>query len=230
MVSLVWYVSYGSNMDARRFRYYLEGGRPPHGALTYPGARDPGPPRASRPVWLPGGVYFATRSKTWGGGRALYDPGLPGRAAARAYLITAGQFSDVVAQEMYRAPGADLDLAGVAAAGRVQIGDGRYETLICAGQCDGAPLITFTAPWSSSDVPLLAPSRAYLRMLGQGLCEGHGWDAQAAARYLAALPGARGAWPADQIAALVTEPLATDPDAPPEERRCGRKGKGRRLP
>jgi hypothetical protein len=203
MVSLVWYVSYGSNMDARRFRYYLEGGRPPHAALSYPGARDPRPPRASRPVWLPGGVYFATRSRTWGGGRALYDPARPGRAAARAHLITAGQFSDVVAQEMYRAPGTDLDLDGVAAAGRMQIGGGRYETLICAGQHDGAPLITFTAPWASSDVPLLAPSRAYLQMLGRGLGEGHGWDAQAAARYLAALPGASGAWPADQIAALL---------------------------
>jgi hypothetical protein len=45
-------------------------------------------------------------------------------------------------------------------------------------------------------------------MLGRGLCEGHGWDAHAAARYLAALPGARGAWAADQIAALVTDPPA----------------------
>jgi hypothetical protein len=204
MVSLVWYVSYGSNMDARRFRYYLEGGRPPQAALTYPGARDPRPPRASRPVWLPGGVYFATRSATWGGGRALYDPDLPGRAAARAHLITAGQFSDVVAQEMYRPPGADLDLAQVAAAGRLQIGDGRYETLICAGHCDGAPLVTFTAPWRSGDVPLLAPSPAYLRMLGRGLCEGHGWDPPAAATYLAALPGARGTWRAGQIAALIS--------------------------
>jgi hypothetical protein len=225
MVSLVWYVSYGSNMDAGRFRYYLEGGRPPHAALTYPGARDPRLPRASQPVWLPGGVYFATRSQTWGGGRALYDPGLPGRAAARAHLITAGQFSDVIAQEMYRAPGADLDLDGVAAAGRVQIGDGRYETLICAGQRDGAPLITFTAPWTSSDVPLLAPSRAYLRMLGRGLCQGHGWDVQAAARYLAALPGACGAWPADQIAALLSDPAAPADLAPLRPARPGREAK-----
>jgi hypothetical protein len=215
MATLVWYVSYGSNMDARRFSYYLSGGRPPQAALTYPGARDPRPARASRAVWLQGGVYFATRSKAWGGGRALYDPGLSGRAAARAYLITAGQFSDVVAQEMYREPGADLDLARAAAVGRLQIGDGRYETLICAGQCDGAPLITFTAPWSSSDVSLLPPSSTYLRMLGRGLCEGHGWDAQAAASYLAGLPGASGTWRADQIAALLDDPAAANANAGP---------------
>lgn len=49
----------------------------------------------------------------------MYDPLLPGEAAARAYLMTAGQFADVAAQEMYRKPGVDLDvLADVVARGR----------------------------------------------------------------------------------------------------------------
>jgi hypothetical protein len=204
--ALVWYVSYGSNMDERRFRYYLEGGRPPNAALRFPGARDPSPPRDSRPVWLTGGVYFATRSRVWGGGRAFYDPELPGRAAARSYLVTTGQFADVVAQEMYREPVADMDLTAATETGRMQIGDGRYETLICPGHCDDAPLITFTAPWRMSDVDLLGPSRAYLRMIGFGLSQAHGWDAQATAGYLAGLPGVRGTWPPDEIIALLTAP------------------------
>jgi hypothetical protein len=212
MEALVWYVSYGSNMDERWFRYYLEGGRPPHAALAFPGARDPSPARDSRPVWLTGGVYFATRSRVWGGGRAFYDPGLPGRAAARSYLVTAGQFADVVAQEMYREPVADMDLTAATETGRMQVGDGRYETLVCPGHCDDAPLITFTAPWRMSDVDLLAPSRAYLRMIGLGLCEAHGWDAQVTAGYLAGLPGVRGTWPPDEIIALLTAP---DTETPP---------------
>lgn len=204
MTDLVWYVSYGSNMSADRFRYYIHGGRPPGAARSYPGARDRTLPRADKAVWLPGGVYFATESQVWGGGRALYDPAIPGKAAARAFLISAQQFSDVAAQEMYRDPGVDLDIAEAVTAGRVQVGEGRYETLVYVGQIAQAPLLTFTAPWGIGDVPLLSPSDEYLRMLGQGLRDAHGWDAEKVADYLADLPGARGIWTPEQITSLVT--------------------------
>jgi hypothetical protein len=200
MSDLVWYIAYGSNLSAARFYYYLRGGRPPDAALTYPGARDRALPRADKAAWIPGIVYFATESQVWGGGRALYDPDIPGAVAARAYLITAEQFSDVAAQEMYREPGVDLDLAEIANVGRIQMGDGRYETLICAGHDDQIPMVTFTAPWGIRDVPLLSPSATYLRTLGQGLCEAHGWDSQRAASYLAGLPGAQGNWTPSEIA------------------------------
>jgi hypothetical protein len=204
MNHLVWYVSYGSNMSAKRFHYYIRGGRPPGAARAYPGARDRTLPRADKAVWLPGGVYFATESQVWGGGRALYDPAIPGKAAARAYLITAQQFSDVAAQEMYREPTADLDLADVVTAGRVQIGPGRYKTLVHVGQNEQAPMLTFTAPWGIDDVQLLSPSDKYLRMLGQGLRDAHGWDSEKVATYLAGLPGARGTWTPEQVTSLIT--------------------------
>lgn len=41
---------------------------------------------------------------------AFYDPEAPGEVAARAYLITAEQFVDVLAQETLRLPGMALDL------------------------------------------------------------------------------------------------------------------------
>ncbi|HKS49974.1 MAG TPA: histone deacetylase [Amycolatopsis sp.] len=197
---LVWYVSYGSNMNAARFGCYLAGGTPDGGKRAFPGCRDPQAAIATRGHELPGGIYFATESLVWGGGRAFYDPALPGTAPARAYLITAGQFSDVAAQEMYREPDGDLDLSAVLAAGRAELGPGRYETLLCAGELDGYPVLTFTAPWSSTDVDLLAPSAAYLRMLATGLCEAHGWDIPRVADYLATCPGAAGTWTAESIA------------------------------
>lgn len=205
MSDLVWYVSYGSNMCADRFRYYLVGGRPPGSSRAYPGARDHGPPRADKAMWLPGGIYFATESRVWGGGRAFYDSALGGKAAARAYLITAEQFFDTAAQEMYREPGADLDISHIAAAGRIQIGPGRYETLLYVGLDDHAPMLTFTAPWACGDVPPVPPSGAYLHMLGQGLREAHGWDPRRTADYLASLPGARGSWTAGEIWPLLND-------------------------
>ncbi|MEU4746046.1 histone deacetylase, partial [Actinosynnema sp. NPDC023658] len=123
----VWYVSYGSNMHAARFACYLGGGTPVGAARGYPGCRDAAPPLDSRAWEVPGGIYFATHSPVWLGGRAFYDPDLPGTAAVRAYLVTTAQFSDVAAQEMYRDPGVDLDLTAVPAGGRHALGPGRYE-------------------------------------------------------------------------------------------------------
>ncbi|NUT46937.1 MAG: histone deacetylase [Saccharothrix sp.] len=198
---LVWYVSYGSNMHAARFACYLAGGTPVGAARTYVGCRDSSPPVDTRAWELPGGIYFATESPVWLGGRAFYDPGLPGTTAARAYLITAAQFADVAAQEMYREPGADLDLTSVLADGRHVLGTGLYETLLHLGEHVGHPALTFTAPWRAADVEHTRPSAAYLVMLASGLAEAHGWAAERIADHLAARTAF---WTAADIAALIS--------------------------
>jgi hypothetical protein len=199
---LVWYVSYGSNMYADRLTRYLVGGTLPGAQHTHSGCRDHRPPRRAIGCEIVGGVYFATESQVWGGGRAFYDPELVGTAAARAYLITAGQFADIVAQEMYGVACADIDLGPVLATGRAELGSGRYETLLHVGHLDGHPFLTFTAPWHADDVPWTVPSAAYLRMLAAGLREAHGWGVHRAAAYLAHLRGARGHWTSAAIASL----------------------------
>lgn len=186
---LVWYASYGSNMSARRFSCYLQGGNLPGMQRVYPGARDQSPPRASRPVWLGGAVYFALESKVWTGGMAFLDPDASGCAAGRAYLITVEQFADVVAQETHALPGSvDVNVSAAVASGRVTLGPGRYETLVVAGHVENVPVLTFTSP--NRQHPVTPPSPAYLRMLAQGLIEAHGWDMGETARYLSALEGA----------------------------------------
>lgn len=195
-------------MHAARFEFYLKGGKPPGGRRTYPGCRDRRSPRRALPVMMPGGVYFALESAAWTGGMAFYDPGLPDEAAARAYLISAGQFADLAAQEMYRDPGSDLDvLEDVVTRGRVQVGDGRYETLVYAGDLDGAPLITFTAPWRSADVDLNPPAGPYLAMLATGLHESHRWNAEQITAYLGKRPGVAGMWALEDLEELVRAAL-----------------------
>jgi hypothetical protein len=179
----VWYVSYGSNMSQMRLACYLEGGVPPGGTTANPGARDPRPPRHTIGVELPGSVYFAGDSAQWGGGVAFYDHATPGPAAGRAYLVTAQQFADIAAQEMYRVPdpadpieeivlgGLDPELEG-----RHHVGPGHYETLVEVGGVGGAPMLTFTAPHGVDHVEHNAPSPGYLAMLADGLREAHGWS------------------------------------------------------
>jgi hypothetical protein len=185
----VWYVSYGSNMSALRLACYLEGGCPPGGTRTNPGARDPRLPRRSVGVELPGAVYFAGTSRQWGGGVAFYDHEATGPTAARAYLVTAQQFTDIAAQEMYRIPDPEDPLEEVVTGGldngRHHVGPGHYETLVEVGRIDGAPMLTFTAPHGIDHVPHTHPSPEYLAMLRVGLHEAHGWDDGRIEYYLA---------------------------------------------
>jgi hypothetical protein len=190
----VWYVSYGSNMAAARLACYVAGGRPPGGARVNPGARDTTPPRRSVPVDLPGTTYFAGESPQWGGGVAFYDHDEPGRTAARAYLVTAGQLADIAAQEMYRIPVAGDPLEQVLleplAGGRHTWGPGRYETLVVVGELDGAPLLTFTSPHGAAATERTDPAPAYLAMMAAGLRESRGWDEREIQTYLDSLvPG-----------------------------------------
>ncbi|MEV6103136.1 histone deacetylase [Streptomyces sp. NPDC051940] len=190
-------------MHAERLRCYLAGGRPTGAARSQPGCRDPRPPLRSVAVELPGTLYFAQESEVWGGGRAFYDPGGPGVVWARAHLLTVGQFSDIAAQEMGRAPGRDLDLTAVLAEGRAALGPGRYETLVRPGDLHGLPLLTFTAPFSQTEAELNAPSAAYLRHLADGLAETGVWEPDRIAAYLAGCPGAAGRWSAEAVAGLM---------------------------
>ncbi|MFC4495209.1 histone deacetylase [Streptomyces ovatisporus] len=200
----VWYAAFGSNMHLSRLGFYLTGGRPPGARRTCPGCRDSRQPERTVPVMLPGELYFALESPTWTGGLAFYDPDGAGETAARAYLLTAGQFSDIAAQEMHREPGHDLDLSRVLATGRAEMGTGRYETLICPGLLEGHPVLTFTAPWGRDDVSWNPPAAAYLWQLASGLAEAHAWPAERIAAYLTSRPGAAGCWTAEAVAELLT--------------------------
>jgi hypothetical protein len=177
----VWYVSYGSNMSEARLTAYLEGGVPPGGEAANPGAQDSTPPRRSVPVDLPGALYFAGDSPQWHGGVAFYDHDAEGGpTAARAYLITAHQFADIAAQEMYRVPQEGDPLVEVVVdgidGGRHHVGPGHYETLVEVGRLEGVPMLLFTAPQGIDHVEHAQPSPAYLAMLADGLRASRQWS------------------------------------------------------
>lgn len=204
-MDLVWYVAYGSNLHLSRFRCYLAGGVPAGGARRYPGCRDTTEPAEIVSVEIPGGLYFAGRSRVWGGGLAYVDTNHEGTVAARAYLLTPGQLSDVVLQEKWQEPGTDLDFASVLPGSDLDLGSSGYELARHVGVRADRPMLTITRHNGMQE--LSAPSAAYLRTIGAGLGEAHGWSSDRIGEYLSAAPGARGAWTADQIAAVADEAL-----------------------
>jgi hypothetical protein len=194
----VWYVAYGSNMSARRFDCYISGGRPLGGRRTYLGGRDQSPPRDSGAIAVAGGLYFSGESKVWGGGIAFYDPHAVGMLAARAYLVTFGQLSDIVAQETWRAVGDDLVL-GNGSHRAWPIPSRGYDVLLQVGERDAIPMFTITRAHKPEPTP---PTEAYLRTLLDGLAETFDSTVDERAQYLLHAPGVTPTWTADHIASL----------------------------
>jgi hypothetical protein len=187
-VKHVWYVAYGSNLSRERFCYYIRGGRPDGSGRHSPGCRDTSEPLDSFGVLIDGSVYFAGHSSGWRAGMAFYDPRATGEVAARAYLITAEQFVDVLAQETRQSIGITVDLAPAFRGDRYSKGVGGYSTLVRVGERRGAPLVTFTRDLDTAP-GLAAPSATYLAAMATGLREAHGWSQMQIDRYLSALPG-----------------------------------------
>jgi hypothetical protein len=197
----VWYVAYGSNMLASRFMCYLSGGRPPGASRTYAGSRDKTPPPRDIGIRLPGGLTFSGESTVWGGGIAFYDRLAEGELAARAYLLTFGQLSDVVAQEGRRPVGTDLVLDHPVDR-HWMLPSQAYETLLHVGEHDGVPMLTIT---SGVQFEPAAPSAAYLRTMLAGLGETLGWNVEQRVGYLLRARGVVPAWTADALAGLCAE-------------------------
>jgi hypothetical protein len=151
--TFVWYASYGSNMHEDRFMAYVQGGRPEGATRTYAGCTDKTPPVEDVPIRFHARPHFAMRSTVWSGGVAFVDPDPQAACLGRAYLITAEQFDEVVAQENGTpvSMADQIDFEQVLLSGTHRIGDGQYETMVHIGDYEGAPVITFTAPFSARD-------------------------------------------------------------------------------
>ncbi len=176
---LVWYASYGSNCDASRFSLYLEGGHREGTTGNHRGARDPSPPRDSAAIEFPSQITYAGRSRRWGGGVAFLEhhhvTGATLGALGRRYLITRGQFEDVVAQENAR-PTTPVETDSLSPGELRVTGTGWYGALVALEPVKGVPVITFTSPDPPELAPALVPALEYLRTIAVGLHQIHNLD------------------------------------------------------
>lgn len=238
----VWYASYGSNLHSDRFMNYIEGGQPEGSRRTYEGCDDKTPPRSDIPIRFAGArPHFALTSRVWGGGIAFIDAqkGETAQGLGRAYDISIDQFDQVVSMENGGSAkwARRLDLDEVLATGRSVLGTGSYETLLHIGDYQGAPVLTFTAPFSTKDattrkgyitrkpaagtdqrpirMPVMTnkPSAAYLRMIGGGLKETFGMDEVQQADYLRGCPGGD-RWTRQQMVRILRGETPDPPTAP----------------
>lgn len=201
--TLVWYASYGSNVSAARFRFYLEGGTAPGSRRPVPGARDATPPRATTLATLPHPLFFAGSFQSWGGGGvAFVDPDQSGRAHSRAYLVTEQQFVDVLRQENARAD-LDCEVADLVSAGDTVVSPSTpYGRVLTGRWVDDRPCVTFTCPDPTALQPN-TPSSAYLATIAAGLFVGGELERDEIVTYLASAPGIADRWSTAELTDLV---------------------------
>jgi len=206
---LVWYVSYGSNLNRARFTAYIEGGSIPGNDVVYEGCTDPTPPVDDVSLELPQSLYFAGWSdREWGGTAAGFITldAQASPALARAYLITPLQLREVVRQENSNVASADdveLNIDGARKHGHVRmLPKGYYSELIYCGQLAGYPMLSFTASENRTD--FAPPSPKYLRMIRSGLQESHGLSTGDAVEYLKGRPGVLGNWTVSQLVEMLS--------------------------
>lgn len=171
---LVWYAGYGSNLLRERFECYIKGGKPRGSKNDYAGCRDMSAPRGDQPIKLQNALYFADHSNAWNGAVAFVKSVASGATTyARMYLITYGQFNDVVRQENGRRVPGDIIVPPyeeLARADHWQIDGIRlYGRLLKTGMNGEQPILTFSA--TRGDFAIGAPSEAYVKMIVSGLQE-----------------------------------------------------------
>lgn len=98
-VGLVWYGAYGSNISAKRFLSYIQGGRCEANGQYHKGCRDRTKWHRSEVCMMPGILYFGGYSRFWDGGVAYYERSESGTVWMRLYMITIQQLEDVARQE-----------------------------------------------------------------------------------------------------------------------------------
>ena len=169
----LWYVAYGSNLSVERFRRLPAGWSTTRWSSRLSGVSRPTRTGSRCAVDDPGrhGASPGSRRSGVAAWRCM-TLALSGEVAARGYLITAEQFTDVFSQEIRLEPGMDFNLTPVHETGGHSLGPGQYETITHLGSHDDHPMLTFT----SADVrahPVTPPTENYLRTIALGLHEVH---------------------------------------------------------
>ena len=206
---LVWYASYGSNMDTERFTCYIRGGTPSGASRNYAGCDDKSMPIAETSIELPYSLYFAGESSVWTGGAALINNTVSKhRTKSKAYLITKAQFEQVVAQESRRNHVVPMDIVQLRRHGRLINGDGngQYDQILYCGEYKRYPVVTCTSSWLK--LPYTRPSHAYLKTIISGLQSGHNLSKDDILQYLRNKPGISGNYSSAELSDVILQSLS----------------------
>ncbi|MCA0970712.1 hypothetical protein LCM20_08940 [Halobacillus litoralis] len=205
--NLVWYASFGSNINVDRFLCYIRGGKPELSNDTERGCRDATLPRNEKPFVMNHQLYFAKEAARWNGGGVGFIAGEEDdsyETYSNMYLITREQFLDVVAQEN----GLDefeMDFEEVMEKGSEKVQESWYGNILYLGDEDGYPVFTFTSPYPIAPDEVKKPSVEYLSTIIGGLKKGVGLSDDEIVAYFMEVPGVKDEFSEEALRAVVAD-------------------------
>lgn len=201
----VWYACYGSNILERRFRCYIEGGKPEGAVKTYKGCNDKTLPTKNERFYICSELYFSKKSKSWNGSGVAFIKNKFDKKQSvfgRIYLISKAQLIDVARQETDTEEHLDLNFDQAIKNGSSIFKESSwYGNLIYLGQQNNVPVFTLTSKVDLDDIN--RPSENYLKTIIYGIREAHGLDNKTIVDYLITKNGIVGNYTAEELFKLL---------------------------
>jgi len=211
MKDLVWYASYGSNMNKKRFLCYIQSGRPKGSTKCYKGCSDKSMPRCDKQKIIPHELYFAKQSPFWGkkGVAFIKSQRSKQETLARMYLIKKDQFIEVLRQENGKDPNDDtvinnIDFEQAISKESYLIPDKNwYDFIMHLGYEGNYPIFTFTGICDYSEKELNPPGEEYIKVIIKGIKETYNYPDEKIIEYLKNLEGIKGHIDEQEITVMV---------------------------
>lgn len=204
--NLVWYASFGSNINVDRFLCYIRGGKPELSNDTERGCRDATLPRDERPFVMNHQLYFAKEAGRWNGGGVGFVDIVRDRSFrtySNMYLVTREQFMDITAQEN-GLESFEMDLDEIIEKGSKVVQDSWYGHVLYLDDVDGYPVFTFTNPEPISLEEVNKPSVEYLSTIIGGLKKGVELDEEQIVEYFMEVAGVKGAFTEEELREVIS--------------------------
>lgn len=168
----IWYVSYGSNMNYKRFLTYIMGGKHPLSSKTEVGCKDRSLPLKRECFKMTKDLTFKNHSSRWDGSVLFLDLSSNNEQFFVRYLIKADQFIDVVKQENNIKIDQSINLSVDDFSNKqdkVIFKDHWYKKLIYLGEHDGHSMYTFSCDDDMLQKESKKTSLMYLKTIFEGL-------------------------------------------------------------
>jgi|AntDeeMinimDraft_5_1070356.scaffolds.fasta_scaffold00293_13 hypothetical protein len=193
--SKIWYACYGSNLLDARFHCYIEGGQPEGSTRLYDGCSDKTLPEKSEPIKINHELYFAKSAGTWNGGGVCFvkpQPNPEKTTLGKRYLITRGQFTELVKQEIDFQGPLEIDFEKARENGSLLFKkEAWYGQLLYLSEKEACPIFTFTnADYLQNEIN--PPDIAYISTIIKGLKATYSLSPKEIKTYLSEIIGVKG--------------------------------------
>lgn len=205
----VWYLSYGSNINYKRFMCYILGKKFLPTSRKPARCSDATPPKDIKYHIFNNPLLFVEKAKQWDDmGVAIINTETNENITTygKMYLITKEQFRHVTKEEN----GGIIDNENFSftkegLTPQIIKKNKRCGLLLNVGKHEGFPIYTFTSSKNISKMDINRPSKKYIKAISQGIKEGYKLSNEQIVDYFLQFKGVKNLYTKDELINLIKE-------------------------